>query len=34
MFEYGLSLDPTHVHLLTNLGSAYNDLGFIEHSIT
>lgn len=33
-YELGLSLDPKHVHLFTNLGSALKDVGRIHDGIT
>lgn len=33
-YELGLSLDPNHVHLFTNLGSALKDVGRINEGIT
>ena len=32
-YEFGLSLDPTHVHLFTNLGSALKDRGQVNEGI-
>ncbi|KAJ3010507.1 hypothetical protein HKX48_007372 [Thoreauomyces humboldtii] len=33
-YEFGLSLEPNHVHLLTNLGSALKDSGQVHEGIT
>lgn len=32
-YEYGLTLDPKHVHLHTNLGSLLKDIGLLDQAI-